>query len=70
MAFATQVFHAADTDGSGTISLAELGAALNRLGKHPTDAQLHALLTAADRDGSGEIDFSEFLALLDGLGAR
>lgn len=57
-----------DRDGSGTISQAELKAALRKLYgdeelDEDIDAQVHVLMTAVDENADGELDFAEFVQL-------
>jgi len=53
-----------DKDGGGTIDARELGAVMNSLGQHPTDAELRCMISQVDRDMNGEIEFGEFLAMM------
>jgi calcium-dependent protein kinase len=53
-------FRKIDTDGSGTISIAEFQAALNTSGLQ--DTELNQLWESMDLDKSGLITYSEFLA--------
>ena len=51
------VFKTLDTDGDGSVSAAELRAALEKRGLGVTDDQLQAMLKAADTDGNGQLSF-------------
>merc|ERR1712183_890377 len=52
------VFETIDSDGSGTLSIAEIGALLISWGVPPHDVRL--VLETYDKDGSGELNFQEF----------
>lgn len=56
-----KAFRQIDTDGSGTISIEELGEALKKFGIFD-DAR--DLLAGADTNGDGQIDYQEFACLL------
>lgn len=60
---AMDLFASIDTDGSGTISRAELGVALKKSLKMG-DKQIDALFVEADSDNSGSITMMEFAAAL------
>ena len=51
------VFKSLDTDGDGSVSAAELRAALEKRGLGITDDQLQAMISSADTDGNGELSF-------------
>eukprot|EP01060_Flectonema_neradi_P023741 TRINITY_DN3206_c0_g1_i1.p2 TRINITY_DN3206_c0_g1~~TRINITY_DN3206_c0_g1_i1.p2 ORF type:complete len:150 (+),score=44.22 TRINITY_DN3206_c0_g1_i1:1403-1852(+) len=53
-----------DADGSGTISVEELGEVLRSVGQNCSDDEIKGLLTEADMDDDGVIDFPEFLTLV------
>ena len=53
-----------DSDGSGTISVAELGEVLKSVGQRSSQEEVQRLVREADLDGNGLIDFPEFLALV------
>lgn len=59
-----EAFQVFDEDGSGEISLDELGAVMRSLGQNPSKAQLQEMIQDVDVDGSGSIDFEEFKALM------
>jgi hypothetical protein len=50
-----------DTDGSGTISVAELGESLKAFGIYDSASDL---LHSADKNGDGYIDYAEFTFML------
>ncbi len=56
-----KAFSQLDKDGSGTISVQELSAALKQFGVYDDAA---ALLATADKNGDGSIDWLEFCALM------
>ena len=58
-----RAFVAFDTDGSGSISLAELEAAFRQCGIFVPDAALKRMFRDADVDRSGAIELAEFEAL-------
>jgi len=57
-------FELFDTDGSGSISSAELGAVMRKLGHEPTTEELNDVINEHDADGSGQIEFQEFCVLM------
>ena len=58
------VFNHFDTDGSGSIDIAELGHVFVAMGQPMAQEDLEALMKQADDDGSGEMEFEEFLLLM------
>eukprot|EP00754_Rhynchopus_humris_P019637 Rhum_TRINITY_DN14648_c0_g2::Rhum_TRINITY_DN14648_c0_g2_i1::g.107547::m.107547/K02183/CALM; calmodulin len=58
------VFDSFDTDGSGAVSLEELGGALKNLGMAAEQDRLNDLMEEVDTDKSREIEFEEFLQLV------
>jgi len=62
---AREAFAAVDTDASGTLSLAELKAALTKAGSSEglSDADLAAIVDEIDKDGNGMLDVNEFETL-------
>lgn len=59
-----------DVDQSGTLSKAEVGAALRAVGIMMTPAQLDAFFNSADADGNGQLDFDEFVPIADILAGK
>ena len=59
-----KAFSVFDTDGSGAISVDELGNVMRSLGQTPTSTELRDLIKEVDVDRSGSIDFEEFKALM------
>ncbi|KAI0242017.1 putative calmodulin-like protein 6, partial [Lamellibrachia satsuma] len=57
-------FRSIDIDGSGTISVHELGTAMRNLGERLTDDDIRAMIREADEDYSGNIDFDEFVTMM------
>ena len=58
------IFKQIDTDGSGTIDQAELGVALKRAGKDPSDELLQTLFDRYDVDDSKTLEFAEYQLML------
>ena len=56
------VFAEFDTDGSGSLSLQEVRAALTRLNL-PVDERVDRLFRALDTDGNGSLNFEEFASV-------
>jgi len=56
-----QVFYEIDLDGSGTLEIDELGAALEKMGVAIDDEKLRTVYSFFDRDGSSGCDYGEFL---------
>jgi len=54
-------FRAWDSDGTGTISRAQLGRLMRALDGKFTEAELDALMSAVDTNGSGAIEYTEFV---------
>ena len=53
-----------DKDGSGNISIAELGTVMRTLGENPTEDELQDLINKFDEDGNNCIEFTEFLCMM------
>ena len=51
-------------DGSGNISIKELGTVMRTLGENPTEDELQDLINKFDEDGNGTIEFTEFLCMM------
>ncbi|KAA8498277.1 Calcium-dependent protein kinase 2 [Porphyridium purpureum] len=62
-----KMFHAVDTDGSGSISVTELATALRKAGSNLTDSDMDDMLKAYDVDGDGTIDYSEFVTAMTNI---
>uniref|UniRef100_A0A7S1G9Y4 Calmodulin n=1 Tax=Bicosoecida sp. CB-2014 TaxID=1486930 RepID=A0A7S1G9Y4_9STRA len=58
------VFAEFDADGGGSIDTAEVKAVMMRLGQHPTDEEVQAIVDRFDADGSGSIEFEEFCQMM------
>jgi hypothetical protein len=52
-----------DKDGSGSISVEELGTVMAQLGEAVSAMKLRELIAEVDTDQNGEVDFSEFLTV-------
>ncbi|XP_065655143.1 uncharacterized protein LOC105847916 isoform X4 [Hydra vulgaris] len=57
-----RMFSAADEDGSGNITKAEMKKQLKTNNCYPGDDFFTAIFKSIDKDGSGELDFDEFVA--------
>lgn len=64
------VFAAFDKDGSGTLDMAEVGLALQRLGCGLTQDQVAQLMLVLDADGDGTVDLDEFVQALQAYGGH
>ncbi|XP_021339383.1 calmodulin-like isoform X2 [Mizuhopecten yessoensis] len=53
-------FNHFDKDGSGTITVDEIGKLFQALGQNPTNEQIEHMIKEADTDNSGSINFVEF----------
>eukprot|EP01062_Namystynia_karyoxenos_P060842 TRINITY_DN52589_c0_g1_i1.p1 TRINITY_DN52589_c0_g1~~TRINITY_DN52589_c0_g1_i1.p1 ORF type:complete len:151 (+),score=63.71 TRINITY_DN52589_c0_g1_i1:97-549(+) len=53
-----------DSDGSGSISVDELGEVMRSVGQACGDDEIHRLIKEADMDNNGVIDFPEFLTIV------
>eukprot|EP00899_Mesostigma_viride_P014047 jgi/Mesvir1/22643/Mv14078-RA.1 len=58
------VFMVFDKDGSGTISVDELRAAMKVIGEKLTDAEIEDAIKLADVSGDGEVDYDEFIQFI------
>ncbi|EGK89425.1 histidine kinase [Microcoleus vaginatus PCC 9802] len=59
-----EAFQVFDADGSGAISLEELGQVMRSLGQSPNETELREMIKEVDVDLSGSIDFEEFKMLM------
>ena len=59
------LFHKADTDGSGNIDIDELKRMGKAGGQVLSDAEAAVMMSAMDTDGDGVIDMDEFAAFLN-----
>ncbi|GBF97533.1 hypothetical protein Rsub_10456 [Raphidocelis subcapitata] len=64
LALCRKAFSTFDKDGSGTIDVKELSAALQSMGQVLSDDELFVLIHDVDEDNSGEIEFSEFCKVI------
>eukprot|EP00756_Hemistasia_phaeocysticola_P027406 Hpha_TRINITY_DN16117_c1_g1::TRINITY_DN16117_c1_g1_i1::g.6851::m.6851/K02183/CALM; calmodulin len=53
-----------DADGSGSISVDELGEVMRSVGQACTEEEIQRLIKEADMDNNGVIDFPEFLTIV------
>ena len=61
-----RVFDQWDTDGDGSISAAELGAAMRSIGLEPTAEEVRERIASVDRSGTGCVEFPEFREMMSG----
>ena len=59
-----EMFAIADRDGSGAISVEELGSLMSMLGLQASAEELDTMASEIDTDGSGQVDFHEFVAVM------
>lgn len=52
-----------DTEGDGTVSKANLGAVLGKLGMTPDDSELQSMMDEVNVGGSGSVTKDEFMAV-------
>jgi len=64
MAELKEAFACFDKDGSGSITVQELGIVLRSMNKNFSDSQLKKIIGSFDANGDGQIDFNEFLAMM------
>ena len=62
------IFQEMDTDGSGTLTTAELRGGMASYGLDPEDGRSVRILAAADADGDGHVTLREFLEAFEGQG--
>ena len=61
-----EAFELFDQDGSGTIDVQELKAAMRALGFNVQDEEIKRMISDVDKDGNMEIDFNEFKNMMTG----
>ncbi|KAG4436631.1 EF-hand [Leptodontidium sp. 2 PMI_412] len=54
-------FNVFDKDGSGTISVDELGQLMKTFGENLSDEDLKVMIQEVDKNGDGHIDYQEFV---------
>jgi len=57
-------FDCFDKDGGGSIDTSELQKLMASIGQHPTNEELHAMISMVDGDGTGDLSFEEFVTLM------
>ncbi|XP_037979100.1 centrin-2 isoform X4 [Motacilla alba alba] len=57
-------FELFDADGSGSIDVKELKAAMRALGLEPKKEEMEKMISDIDKEGTGKISFSGFLAVV------
>ncbi|KAH7488508.1 hypothetical protein PRIC1_007377 [Phytophthora ramorum] len=61
-----EAFHLFDTDGSGSIDVRELKAAMRALGFQVKKAEIRQMIADIDKDESGTINQDEFIEMMTG----
>ncbi|KAL3674584.1 hypothetical protein V7S43_000531 [Phytophthora oleae] len=61
-----EAFHLFDTDGSGSIDVRELKAAMRALGFQVKKAEIRQMIADIDKDESGTINLDEFIEMMTG----
>merc|ERR1712022_75993 len=59
-----EAFELFDTDGSGSIDVAELGTAMTALGFKPKKSEIEKIVKEMDKDGDATIDMEEFFQMI------
>lgn len=65
-----EAFRLFDSDGSGTIDVRELKAAMRALGFQVKKAEIRQMIADIDKDESGTIDMDEFIEMMTGKMVR
>jgi Ca2+-binding EF-hand superfamily protein len=65
-----EAFHLFDTDGSGSIDVRELKAAMRALGFQVKKAEIRQMIADIDKDESGTINLDEFIEMMTGKMVR
>ncbi|KAF1774881.1 EF-Hand 1, calcium-binding site [Phytophthora cactorum] len=61
-----EAFHLFDTDGSGSIDVRELKAAMRALGFQVKKSEIRQMIADIDKDESGTINLDEFIEMMTG----
>ena len=61
-----KLFDVFDSDGSGLIGVDELARVVQRIGKNPSEQEIHELISHVDYTGDGSVGFTEFVHMLAG----
>merc|ERR1712216_54853 len=59
-----EAFELFDTDGSGSIELAELHTAMSALGFEPKKHEIQKMVNDMDKDGDASVDLEEFFIMM------
>jgi len=59
-----EAFAMFDKDGDGHVTMDELREVLGQMGEHPTDEQLHDMISDVDIDNNGTIELNEFISMM------
>lgn len=65
-----EAFHLFDADGSGSIDVRELKAAMRALGFQVKKAEIRQMIADIDKDESGTINVDEFIEMMTGKMVR
>lgn len=65
-----EAFHLFDTDGSGSIDVRELKAAMRALGFQVKKVEIRQMIADIDKDESGTINMDEFIEMMTGKMVR
>lgn len=65
-----EAFRLFDSDGSGTIDVRELKAAMRALGFQVKKVEIRQMIADIDKDESGSIDMDEFIEMMTGKMVR
>eukprot|EP00244_Chara_vulgaris_P003097 TRINITY_DN1554_c0_g1_i1.p1 TRINITY_DN1554_c0_g1~~TRINITY_DN1554_c0_g1_i1.p1 ORF type:complete len:161 (-),score=53.13 TRINITY_DN1554_c0_g1_i1:35-517(-) len=66
----TEAFALFDADGSGTITVEELGNLLKSLGQDLSEEELMEVVNEVDSNQTGSVEFREFIRVVEGGGKK